>query len=370
MNLLDNIYYKLPSKATGLVLDANSKGEVYTLKWNGGDFQKWVFENIGDGFYKIIHKPTGRVLDSNAEGKVYTHAWNGGDFQKWSVKSQDDKICNLVSKATNRFLDSNSDKKVYTLPGNGGNHQLWLPEIATHKFQVNEDGIVYTQAELPKKTTPVAIISKKVWKNNSPAKITEVIKKSITKTSTFQWGFKESLKIGAKAKFEAKIPFIGSAETEVSTEFGFEANQTWTTTTSETYEISQQITLDSRSAIEVSAWVDWANNYKTPFTLTLWISAVADTTNGSEQPLSAEQIIILLEQSGFDGKIIDKSTRNKLLVSLDGEFMGSYGMTTQIDIREIPFETAPRNAFILTASKSAKTPAKKAKKNKPVAVHR
>ena len=261
------------------------------------------------------------------------------------MKVQDNIYYRCNQKATGRVLDALPDGKAYILPWNGGDYQRWSPVIAADKWHVTQDEIVYDRTQPPTDTHPVDIISKQVWKNDSPAKISETIKHSITKTSTFQWGLKETLKTGIKCEFSANIPFIASAKTEVSVEMGLEAHQTWSNTVSETYEVLRQVTLDQRSAIEVHAYIDWADDFKTPFTLKMWVSATADARSGPDYPLSSEQLESLLKEAGFSGKIIDNSVPNKLLVSISGEFSGSYGMTTHVDIHEIPLSQAPDDAI-------------------------
>jgi hypothetical protein len=114
---------------------------------------------------------------------------------------------------------------------------------------------------------------------------------------------------------------------------------------SETYEVSRTITLNERSAIEVHAYIDWIKDFKTPFTLKLWVSANADTASGPDFPLSSQLLESLLNDQGFSGKIIDKSVPNKLQVSLSGEFIGSFGLDTHVKIKEIPISAAPKNAI-------------------------
>ncbi|GAA0275094.1 hypothetical protein GCM10010302_10940 [Streptomyces polychromogenes] len=44
--------------------------------------QQWVENWTGDGM-QIVSRLTGLCLDSNREGRVYTHACNGSDYQVW-----------------------------------------------------------------------------------------------------------------------------------------------------------------------------------------------------------------------------------------------------------------------------------------------
>ncbi|WP_018349371.1 RICIN domain-containing protein [Longispora albida] len=64
-------------------LDSNANGSVYTLKCNGGNYQKWYQTSTSTG-WQLKNKATGRCLDSNANGEVYTLACNGGNYQRWA----------------------------------------------------------------------------------------------------------------------------------------------------------------------------------------------------------------------------------------------------------------------------------------------
>lgn len=344
MSIQESIYFRFNQKRTGRVLDGNSKGRVYTLAWNKGDYQRWVFEDLGDGYYKIKQKKTGRVLDGNSKGKVYTLAWNGGDYQRWSLEDLGDGYYMIKQKRTGRVLDANSKGKMYTLAWNGGDYQKWALTIAADKWHVTEEDIVYEKTQLPTNMSKKDIISRKVWVNDSPAKITETIKQSKTKSSTFEWSLKETLKVGMKNTVKANIFFL-KADTEISVEIGLESSQRWSDTVSETYEVSRTITLNERSAIEVHAYIDWIENFKTPFTLKMWVSANADTTSGPDFPLSSQLLESLLNDQRFSGKVIDRSVPNKLQVSLSGEFIGSFGLDTHVNIKEIPLSKAPYNAI-------------------------
>src|SRR5205823_5919280 len=48
-------------KPDGRSLTASVR-DIYLLEWNGGPFQRWLFDVQDDGRYTIAQKATGRVL--------------------------------------------------------------------------------------------------------------------------------------------------------------------------------------------------------------------------------------------------------------------------------------------------------------------
>lgn len=81
---------------------------------------------------------------------------------------------------------------------------------------------------------------------------------SANESRSLQYKFTEGLKLGAKAKFEAKAPFVGT-EIEVSAEVSFSADQTITNTTTETWTYSTQITVPSGTKALVEAVINVAH---------------------------------------------------------------------------------------------------------------
>jgi serine/threonine-protein kinase len=113
--------------ATGLCLDSNDQGAVYTLGCNWGKYQNWYIDagrRSGD-VARLVNEETGRCLDSNAAGQVYTlPCQDFNAYQKW-IRTGDGYQTQYVNLATGLCLDSNSAGSAYTLGYNGGGYQTW-----------------------------------------------------------------------------------------------------------------------------------------------------------------------------------------------------------------------------------------------------
>ncbi|GAA2532371.1 RICIN domain-containing protein [Pilimelia columellifera] len=117
-------YKVYKSSATGLCLDSNGDGNVYTHACNGGNFQKWEVRDDTRGNMFLWNVATKLCLDSTSGGQVYTLYCNGGDYQRWNGTYAGANT--LWHLATGFCLDSNTARKVYLLRCNGGNYQKWL----------------------------------------------------------------------------------------------------------------------------------------------------------------------------------------------------------------------------------------------------
>ena len=112
-------YYQQPwvgwNALTGLVLDSDDNGNLYTDSYSGAISQEWLF--YGN---TIVDRQTHRSLDSSTAGAAYTNFANGGNYQNWQFFGN-----TIVDRQTGRCLDSDYNGNVSTNSCNGGDSQNW-----------------------------------------------------------------------------------------------------------------------------------------------------------------------------------------------------------------------------------------------------
>jgi hypothetical protein len=129
LNAQASIVVTIRNAQTGLCLDSNYAGNVYTLGCNGGNYQRWRIES-GGTILTIHNVQTGRCLDQNGQGSIYTLGCNGGSYQLWFGSGGTTANTNIVHNFYGGVLDSNYAGHVYCLPRNGGNYQNWYFTVA------------------------------------------------------------------------------------------------------------------------------------------------------------------------------------------------------------------------------------------------
>jgi hypothetical protein len=324
MITIQGLYFKLTHKSNGNVLDGNTKGDVYTLESNGDNNQRWVFEDLGGGFYCIRQKATGKVLDGNSKGVCYTSSWNGGDYQRWSLVDLGNGYCRIVQKATGRVLDGDAKNKVYTLTWNGGDFQQWKLEFAALSLNPEIVDVKYASDGYPKNVKPTLISQTEVDNTTGNVTITKTISESCAKSCTFEWGVTQTLAVGVDVKAKVKVPFV-SIEADLGVNFSLETDQSTSITQTQTYEISDEISVPPSTSVIISGLLDWAENVSYPCTYLVNVKGTADTTSGTRN-LTNTELKAVLNSQGFTGTVVDDSNPTMLQVSLAGTFAGCYGL--------------------------------------------
>ncbi len=117
-------YYKITAKCSGMVLDVQgmsteSGSNVYQCNWCGGENQKWVFYDAGDGYYYIrpAHNTNLSLDVDNAGSADYTnvkvHSSNESSAQKWKMNSVEYNDEDVTAKIT-QFNASQSSNEYIT----------------------------------------------------------------------------------------------------------------------------------------------------------------------------------------------------------------------------------------------------------------
>jgi len=78
---------QLRHSQSGKLLDADPDPELgaYLLDDNGGPYQQWKVERVGDqGFLKLRQLATDMLLDAGGK-RAYILRDNGGDYQLWKI---------------------------------------------------------------------------------------------------------------------------------------------------------------------------------------------------------------------------------------------------------------------------------------------
>lgn len=135
--------YKLINRNSGKALDVYKKstangGDVIQWSYNGGNNQKWIITDMGNG-YKLINVNSKMALDVNNSstengGDVIQWTDNGQNNQRWSIVNLGNGYYNLVNVNSGKLLDvdnklTTDGANVLQWSNNGNYNQQW--EIVT-----------------------------------------------------------------------------------------------------------------------------------------------------------------------------------------------------------------------------------------------
>lgn len=165
--------------------------------------------------------------------------------------------------------------------------------------------------------------------NDSDAQIEQTIQRIETKTATFEFSMTQTLAATASLKGSVGVPGVASVEASLSLTLTLGFGEKWTDTSTETFQFSHTIKVPAKTKLKAFGMLDWVENAVIPVTFILWVGA---TDRKSHAPLSVPELKRELNYAGFDGSILDDTRPEILLVSLTGEFRGSYGVDTTLSL--------------------------------------
>lgn len=131
--------YKLINRNSGKALDVYKKstangGDVIQWSYNGGNNQKWIITDMGNG-YKLINVNSKMALDVNNSstengGDVIQWTDNGQNNQRWSIVNLGNGYYNLVNVNSGKLLDvdnklTTDGANVLQWSNNGNYNQQW-----------------------------------------------------------------------------------------------------------------------------------------------------------------------------------------------------------------------------------------------------
>jgi hypothetical protein len=105
-------------------------------------------------------------------------------------------------------------------------------------------------------TKGAEVVRTSQFMNDANDAITETFAYSTSKIDTLSFKFNQGLKIGTKAEVKAGLSFLAIAKVEVSGEFTFTAEQSWSTSVTETFSDTVSITVPANSRVDATATLE------------------------------------------------------------------------------------------------------------------
>jgi hypothetical protein len=102
------------------------------------------------------------------------------------------------------------------------------------------------------------LVVERVFENKANVTLQDTFTYSKTQSETQGFSFTEGLKVGTKATAKVGLPLIGNTSVEVNAEITFNAMQNWSTTTQQTWQQSNSVTVPPNTSVKVTGFVKTA----------------------------------------------------------------------------------------------------------------
>ena len=295
--------------------------------------QHWKLEPVNgkSSTYKLRNILTNNVIYNASNGSFGVGPDSTDNIdQHWKLESVNGQlsIFKLRNILTNNVIYNASNGTFGVGPDSTDNiDQHWKIRLTQIDLSTHLDSIDFSSDPFDKNKGKLESVWTVDIENPSNATITRTIAKTVTQESSFELALTQTLTLGASATFKAKVPFIGSAETTVSAELSLSAGQTWQSSKAEEYHFEETISVPPNTSIHAVGQLRWVENISIPYTISFWVSGKVKDTGVQ---LTTSQLKMFLIENGFTGIVINDQHNEKLLVSLDAIFSGSWGTETII----------------------------------------
>ncbi len=122
----------------------DNEARIGEYKYHGGDHQKFIFRDEGDGYYSIMNVNSGKVMDVKGTGQgaeINQYTYHGGDNQLFKVVGITNGFYTIESKKSGMVLDM-GPKGLIQYKAHYGNNQLFKFEEAEVKSAPQGEGDV------------------------------------------------------------------------------------------------------------------------------------------------------------------------------------------------------------------------------------
>ncbi len=156
---------------------------------------------------------------------------------------------------------------------------------------------------------------------------------TFTKENTFEYGFTETLAVGATLKAEVSAPGgIAKSSAELRVDASLAATQKNTITETVSYHFADTINIAEGKDVKITAFIDWEENGEWPFEASFLIRGTATKTDGDAEAdaMSSEEVKLVLQEKGFDGTFLESSSPATANAVINGVMTGSFGVTKHL----------------------------------------